>query len=128
MKLSRMAAYVIAAALVVTAARYGLPKALGAHPFWAARIAWIGVPAGLALAFVAARMGVGWIARIRLFLFLLAASAAAAHFGRLGFVASFAENRVAGRFWYFGWIGVACFAAALVVALLTPRAARHGRS
>ena len=52
----RLVPYLIAALLVLIAANYGVSRAYGAHPFWADRIAWIGVPAGLLFAFLIGRM------------------------------------------------------------------------
>jgi len=115
----RYAPYLIAAALVLAAAHLGLPRALGAHPFWDTKIAWAGVPIGLIAALALARLN----HKLRLALFALAliATGVAAHFGRLEFAASFAENATAGRFWYFGWIGVAASATALIAALASRR-------
>lgn len=118
MRISGIAPYLIAALLVITAANYGLSRSWGAHPFWAVSIAWTGVPIGLALAFFARSLS--WGRRIAIFMTLLAGAGFAAHWGRLRFAASFAEDRLAGQFWYFGWIAVAVFSAALFAAILTP--------
>ena len=119
MRILGISPYLIAAILVITAAYYGLSKNLGAHPFWSVQVAWAGVPIGLILAFLFRRRR--WSVRIGLFSTLLAVSGFAAHFGRLRFAASFAEDRLAGQFWYLGWIGVAIFLTALIVAILSPR-------
>lgn len=124
MKVRGYASYLIAAMLVVVAARYGLSKALGAHPFWSVSIVWVGVPVGLLLSLFAARSGFRWPTRIGAFALLLCVAAVAAHYGKLRFVASFAEDRLAGKFWYYGWIGIACFTAAFLSAVLTPIARR----
>ena len=117
----RMAAIwvVIAAILVITAANYGLSRSLGAHPFWSVSIAWIGVPIGLILAFMTRQRR--WLGRMGLFALLLAGAGISAHLGRLRFAASFAEDKFAGQAWYFGWIAVAIFSAALISAILTPK-------
>ena len=119
MKIMGISPYLIAAILVITAANYGYSKNLGAHPFWSVQVAWIGVPIGLGLAFLFRRRR--WSVRIGLFSLLLAVSGFSAHFGRLRFAASFAEDQLAGQFWYYGWIGVAAFSAALITAILSPR-------
>ena len=85
-----------------------LTATLGAHPWWSGKVVWIGAPIGFALAWaLTLRFG----ARLRLALFLLALGLAgsAAYFGKVVFVNSFAENTLAGQFWFFGWI--ACMAA-----------------
>ena len=120
MKTSGLAAYLIAAGAVIIAAHYGTPKSLGAHPFWAIKIAWIGAPVGLLLAFLTRALEWRWVTRIFIFLVLLAIAGTAAHLGRLQFAASFAENTLAGQVWYFGWIASAAFASALIASCLTP--------
>lgn len=118
--ISITAPYLIAAFIVMLAAYWGASRQLGAHPFWSLKIAWIGVPFGLMLALLLRRRT--WIKRIVGFGFLLAVAGFAAHMGRLRFAASFAEDQLAGQFWFFGWIGVAVFLTALVASLLTPGA------
>lgn len=111
------APYILAAITVLALAHLGLPKTLGAHPFWATKIAWVGVPIGLIAALALHRLDKA--KRIALFALLLVATAAAAHFGKMQFAASYAEDRLAGQFWYFGWISVAAMATALITALLS---------
>lgn len=89
-----------------------LPKAWGAHPYWSQSIILIGTPIGLALAGAAlfvtrapGRLAVAF-AVLGLGAVLLAAQ------GKADFAASYAEDRLAGRFWYFGWIATAAMAAA----------------
>lgn len=120
MKTSGLAPYVLAGGIVVIAAHYGIPKSLGAHPFWAIEIAWIGVPIGLVLAFALRALRWRWSTRVLTFLVLLTIAGTAAHQGRLAFAASFAENELAGQLWYTGWIASAASAAALLASILTP--------
>lgn len=102
---------VTVAALLLAASVAGLPEALGAHPFWAMQTGIIGGTIGAALWFGLNRAGVSAPKQLLLAALALLVSAAAAHFGKQVFVASFAENALAGRFWYFGWFGVAGSAA-----------------
>ena len=118
--ISITAPYFVAAGMVLIAASWGASRMLGAHPFWSSKIAWIGVPIGLLIALACRRLS--WTKRLFAFSILLALSAGAAHFGRLRFAASFAEDRLAGNMWFFGWIGVAVFLTALIAAILTPKA------
>ena len=112
------APYLMSALIVLLAAYWGLSRALGAHPFWSVKVALIGVPIGLAAALLFRRMA--WTRRLAGFLCLLIMTGLAAHFGRLRFAASFAEDQLAGQFWFFGWIGVAASATALITTLVTP--------
>jgi hypothetical protein len=97
----------IAAAITVALAQFGASQALGAHPFWAAQIGWIGAGVGLVLAGLV--LVLGWPRRklAALAALLTVAAYAAAYFGKAEFAASYAENQLAGQFWYFGWIAAA---------------------
>lgn len=112
-------------ALVVCVAAIGyvfeLPKALGAHPFWSDQVLWIGVPIGLILGSVSLRLP---YAVRNLCLFGLAIlSSIAVYWGKLTFAASFAENTLAGRAWYYGWICVITFSAGLLLSLASRKKA-----
>ena len=104
---------VAVAAALIAAAFAGLPEALGAHPFWAVQTGALGA-AGGAAAFVGLRLaGFRPGAALLLGVEELLASGLAVHFGKAAFVASYAENALAGRAWYLGWFalaGSACLA------------------
>jgi len=119
----RLAPKLIALLFVLVGAYYGIPKSLGAHPIWSFKIALIGAPVGIFLSMIL--RGMSWPRRIGFCLVALILSAIAAHQGRLNFVASYAENQLAGQFWYFGWIAVAASITALVTTLLSPRLLRR---
>ncbi len=120
-----LAAVLLALAVPVGAASLGLAGALGAHPFWELQVALIGAPLGVVAAAVGLRVTrlppgaapVLWGA-------LAVAAALAAWWGKTAFVASYAEDRLAGLFWYYGWIaGCAGVGAAIYsTARLLPRA------
>ena len=112
-------AYPIAAVVVAALALTGVTNDLGAHHFWAQKVVWIGAPIGLVLALALSRLSKPL--RLGLFFIGTAVAGAAAHYGKLQFAASYAEDRLAGQLWYFGWIGVAVMATALLVALLSPK-------
>lgn len=101
--LSNLLAFAIAAALVVFAGNLGLWLELGAHPFWAEQVGWLGVLPAAAFWVLTFRLGTKglWLA-----VPALGIAAASAYFGKAEFAASYAENALAGRFWYFGWIAV----------------------
>jgi hypothetical protein len=110
----QIAALVGAFVIVMVFAWAGLSEQLGAHPFWAVKTGWIGgaTGAGVALALILTRVS----SRLRLVLGVagLVAGYAVAKTGAARFAASYAEDVLAGRFWFFGWIAVA---GALVVTL-----------
>ena len=113
-----------AGALLAAATLAGATAALGAHPWWAVQTGLIGTALGLALYGALRALGVG-AGRLGLAAALaLLASAGAAHFGGKIFAASFAENALAGRFWYFGWFALAG-SAAIVLTVLALRFLRR---
>lgn len=100
----------------------GLTQALGAHPFWARQAGLIGTAGGAVIYGGLRVVGLAprWLALIGAV--ALAASGLAVSFGKQAFVASFAENALAGQAWYLGWFAVAgsvliCLAGGLVWAL-----------
>ncbi len=120
MKTSLITPYIFAALVVIVAANAGLTIHLGAHPFWAVGVSWIGVPAGLILALGLKKAGLSWLARILLFLICLTAAYALASYGKARFAASIAEDVAAGRLWYLGWIAVTGFTTAIIAAAFSP--------
>lgn len=103
----------LAAAVTLILAHLGASQALGAHPFWDTKIAWIGAPIGALLGLVLPRK-----TRTILGLALLTAAALGlAHYGKTQFAASYAEDRLAGQFWYFGWIATAALFTATLATL-----------
>ena len=113
----------LAAALAVWAAgQAGVTVRLGAHPL-SARDAPL---TGLVLAVRIALVGF-WRPDLAgvLALVCLIAGAVSAHFGKAAFAASYAENALAGQFWFFGWIAFCGGATALIavgLARLRPEA------
>ena len=112
-------ALIPAALLMALAAQTGVPQWLGAHPWWSTQVIVIGAPAGLLLAALAALAGLAAGPRIALFALIAVGAFATASWGKAEFAASFAESVLAGRLWFFGWIGTAAGAAALLAALVS---------
>ncbi|MXQ06327.1 hypothetical protein GQ651_00565 [Alphaproteobacteria bacterium GH1-50] len=112
-------AALVAAALMLAVGAIGLLEYAGAHPFWSGKVAYIGVPLGLILAWAIRRIGLSRGMRLGLYLLGTVVLVAAASWGKSQFAASFAEDRFAGQVWYFGWIGAAMFATALLARLLS---------
>jgi hypothetical protein len=120
MQTSQATPYIFAALMVILCANSGVTQWLGAHPFWSVKVAWYGTPLGLILAFLAKRAGLAWLTRTAIFLFCLALAYAIASSGKERFAASFAEDAIAGRMWFFGWVATAGFAAASIAAIFNP--------
>lgn len=107
-------AFLAAIALPLLLAQSGLFQRLGAHPWWALQVAYVGAPIGAVLAMLP-------LGQTRRFLFgfgVLAIAIASAAYGKTQFAASFGEDALAGRFWHFGWIGIAAGDALIVAALV----------
>ena len=90
----------------------------GAHPWWSQSSVLIGAVIGLGLALVTRGRG------FAIFAFALLLASLATWFGKTQFAASFAEDVMAGRLWYFGWIAVGASATATLVSLWTSHVAR----
>ena len=106
---------VVLAALAVLALAYlGLPEALGAHPFWAVRVAYLGLGPGLAAIWLMRALGLSALARVVIAAGLLVVAFAVARTGGLRFAASYAEDAAAGAMWFWGWIGTAAAATLLI--------------
>lgn len=112
------------AASLVAASLAGLPEALGAHPWWAQLSGIIGGVGGAVLWLALRRAGLSFSALVVVTVSALLASAAAAHFGKQVYAASFAENALAGRFWYFGWFAISG-SVALLIATVVARVLRR---
>ena len=104
-------AALLAAAAAVGFATSGLATGLGAHPFWAGSVPLMGLIAALPLFVIGLRWPLaGALAAGALTL----AAMAAARFGKAAFAASYAENTLAGHFWFLGWIVLSGAATALI--------------
>lgn len=112
---------ILAGAMVIALAYLGVPRMLGAHPFWAVKVAYIGIGFGVVIAASFWVWQGSWWAKLAVFAGLLLASAALTGFGKMRFAASYAEDFLAGRLWYFGWIAVVGFGFALLMQLLALR-------
>lgn len=113
----------ITVALIV-ASLLGVSVDLGAHPLWAVKTGVIGSAIGLVV-YTALRLAGLRPTSLAIFGGLaLGASGLSVVQGKALFVASFAENALAGRFWFLGWFGVAA-AACLTLSALAAFALRR---
>ena len=104
----------VAAAVLVLAAYSGASQALGAHPFWAVQIVWIGVGLGMVLFGLSRFWRVRQLVKLGVAVICLGLSWGVTSVGKTRFAASYAEDFVAGRMWYLGWIAFAAFAFAVL--------------
>ena len=118
MLVNRTVLALVAALLVPDALGYfGVFVWLGAHPFWDIKVAVIGSSVGAVVG-----MALQWAGRHGRLggVLLLCVSAGAAVYGKSRFVASYAEDALAGKLWFFGWIGVTTGLSLLIFALIAP--------
>lgn len=84
---------------------------LGTHPFWSDKVTYIGIGIGIVLSLIvfliSRRAGLG-NGKVLIGLIVLTGVVAviALYFGKAEFVASFAENRFAGKVWFYGFMGM----------------------
>ena len=94
-----------------------LPKALGAHPWWSGEVLLYGGVPGVILAMVVLWLSKRMFWPAAAFTVLTGMAWGIATIGQMRFAASYAEDALAGRAWFFGWIAAALFAAAALTAL-----------
>jgi hypothetical protein len=118
-----MAAVALVVGLVVPLglAYSGLSVRLGAHPWWVQSSAWIGAVAGIVIALCVLRLQLNRIAIVVIGAAVVSAGAWAAHAGKTALANSFAEDALAGRLWYWGWIGGLAGLSLVLVTVLWPR-------
>jgi hypothetical protein len=103
----------------------GLTLALGAHPWWAGKVIWIGLGLGLLLSAILWRLRISKTVCLIGFTLLMFAAFATAYIGKSRFAASYAEDALAGQMWYFGWIATCTFALAILATLVWPHHRDH---
>jgi hypothetical protein len=99
--------FAIALALL-TAHWVSLWPMLGAHPFWSASATYLGLGLGALIATVShlilSRHPRWRKLHLGIFVSLTIIGITASTYGKIDFVASFADDRFAGRVWYYGFI------------------------
>ncbi|MGR3660454.1 MAG: hypothetical protein ACU0CA_04585 [Paracoccaceae bacterium] len=111
----------VIAAVLIALGYFGVTEALGAHPWWAFKIVFIGVGVGAAFYLAAKFWQAGFSIKTLVFSVLLLALTLTVWVGKIRFVGSYAEDAFAGKMWYFGWIGVVAFTFVLIVHLVAGR-------
>lgn len=117
-------ALVVAVAVPLLLAYSGLTIRLGAHPSWAMSTALIGATVGLLVATGLGAMPLRRVISVPVAAVAIVLAGVAAFFGKEIFVASYAENGLAGRFWYYGWI-VGLAGATVLIGLVLRRGRRN---
>ncbi len=108
----------IAALLMASLIALDVARPLGAHPWWSQKTLLIGTPIGLILATLAGLR----LRPVPLTVSLAITTAlafATAKYGQTQFAASYAEDALAGKLWYFGWIATGVTLAATLTAAFT---------
>lgn len=91
--------------------------ALGAHPWWALKVGYLGTGIGVLVWLGLRALGASGRVRLALAATALLVAAVATGVGKARFAASFAADALAGRFWFIGWIAVMAAAFAVMATL-----------
>lgn len=118
-------ALILPAAVAVLAHFTGATQAMGAHPWWADKVIWIGLPLGLIVAVLARSAGLTRPSRVICLGGLVGVGFAVALVGKSWFAASYGDSAWAGQMWFFGWIATCAFVAATLTSIVWPDAKDH---
>lgn len=104
-----------AACVVCLLANFGVTKSLGAHPWWAEKVGYIGAGVGILLT-----VGLSYLGKWALPAAVgdLAASAFITWQGKRMFAASSGDDALGGIMWYYGWIAVCAFTVVIIALAL----------
>lgn len=105
----------IAALVMAALIALDIARPLGTHPWWSQKTLLIGTPIGLILATLA-RLKLRPLPLAVTLAIATALAFATAKYGQTQFAASYAEDQLAGKLWYFGWIATGATLAASLTA------------
>ncbi len=108
----------IAALLMAALIALDVARPLGAHPWWSQKALLIGTPIGLILATLAG-LKLRPLPLTVTFAIATVLAFAIAKYGQTQFAASYAEDQLAGKLWYVGWIATGATLAATLTAAFT---------
>lgn len=117
LNISTLEGAIIATLAILAFVYFGGAEALGAHPRWGMKIAYLAIASGLLMAFLAALAGQRWQLQLITFSTLLVISIAITTYGKTQFAASYAEDDFAGKLWFFGWIGALAASFSIITAV-----------
>jgi hypothetical protein len=106
----------LTAILAVIAASTGIATQLGAHPWWAGQVVMVGAPIGIVLGLALWGLRLNRVLRLSLAVIALAAAFGVAKYGQTGFANSYAEDQLAGKLWFMGWIATSAAVSLLLMA------------
>lgn len=112
----------LTAIVAFIAASTGVPTQLGAHPWWAGQVIMAGAPIGIVLGLALWGLRLNRVLRLILGVIAVAAAFGVAKYGQIGFANSYAEDKLAGKLWYMGWIATSAAASLLLMAAARSRA------
>jgi hypothetical protein len=107
--------YLITFAAITLVWAIDLPVTLGAHPWWSQQAALIGGAIGLALGFAASFLGNRQRVLAVIFPLLMLVGFAVAKHGQITFAASYGDDALAGKLWYFGCFSTGIFFSATIL-------------
>ena len=113
---------IVVAGIFLAFEKLGIANTLGAHPFWAPKVTYIGIALGIAITIltliVSNRIGRNsmWVPA-GFFVITIVVAAVTLLYGKAEFAASYAENAFAGRVWYIGFMALIAGAFVTVAAL-----------
>lgn len=101
----------IIAIVLITLGKIGLSSWLGAHPFWATKVVYLGVAIGAVISIpllflIQKNWFLSKIPVIVTAVVTLGIAAVTLLYGKAEFAASYAENAFAGKVWYLGFIAL----------------------
>lgn len=111
----------LTAAVLVLLAYQGVTEMLGAHPWWAFKVGYFGVIIGVVIYVVQSFWRGSFATKVLMISVALLAMTVTVWIGKARFSASYAEDAVAGKMWFFGWIGIVAALFLLVVHLFGKR-------
>ena len=94
---------------------------LGAHPWWAFKVGYFGVIIGVVIYVVQSFWHGSFSTKALMISVALLAMTVTVWIGKARFSASYAEDAVAGKMWFFDWIGIVAALFLLVVHLFGKR-------
>jgi carbon starvation protein CstA len=112
---------ILAVLLSVAAYIMAVPEMFGAHPWWAHKVVLFGAPVGIVIGVVLWTLRVPQLIRLVCGVGFLVGSFYVAKYGQTGFANSYAEDQLAGKLWYLGWIATSAALPAFIIGLSKSR-------
>ena len=111
----------LTAIIALIASSTGVATQLGAHPWWAGQVVIVGAPIGIVLGLVLWALRLNRVLRLCTGVIAVAAAFGVAKYGQIGFANSYAEDQLAGKLWYMGWIATSVSVSLLLMTVARSR-------